>query len=303
MRYFNWLCILFFCIVTTTAMQAKSSALQGGAMLSCSAMPCVDVTLKNGKHLHMLVDLGDFNSIVDSAVAKDLGLSMEPVSVTGHDGKPISGFSSSTLVGAQIGNASLGDLPVRVRDLSASIQKGQMPQADGVLSYTAFHDRLLQLDYKRHTVRVSVPLTADMPCPGFCGDVTMPTFGKTGPPVLVTTGFSVNGKPITAQIDTLFTGTMLIYPDSVGKLGLQAASGVNATQFFKYTDGGVPMREGNAHTEAFGSKALAHNTAIFFATPQVHVPDGMFDGTVGAGLLIGHVVNIDLHSKHFWIAN
>ncbi len=288
-------------LIPGVSARAEIPALHGGAMLSCSGMPCVDIALKNGKHLRMLVDLGDANSTVDSAVAKELGLAADPVAAA--DGQQNSGDRVSVLEGARLGDASLGDIKVRVADMASSFQKNQMPQADGVLGYTVFRDRLAQMDYKRHTVRVSEPLTANVRCPGFCGDVTTPDFAKDDPPVLVTTGFSVNGKPITARIDTLYTGTMSIYPTSVAKLDLQAASGVNATQFFKYTDGGVSMREGHARMEGFGSKALAHNSALFFTTPQVHAPDGTFDGTVGAGLLTGHVVYLDLHSNHFWMTN
>ncbi len=184
-------------------------------------------------------------------------------------------------------------------DLASMVNKNQMPQADGTLAYSAFKDRLLQMDYKNHVVSVSEPLTSNVACPKFCGDVTMPTFGKGRPHVLATTGFSVNGKPIIAQIDTLYSGTMLIYRDSVAKLGLQQENTATATRFFNFTDGGVPMRESKAHTEAFGHDVLARNVALFFATPQVHVPDGMFDGTVGAGLFVGHVIHLDLHANHY----
>lgn len=296
--------ILFFGMsIAAAPVRADSTAVGGTAMLSCSGMSCVDVALKNGKHLRMLIDTGDARSIVDAATAKDLGLTVTPTDVTGKDGQAISGFGSATLEGASLGHASLGDIPVLVSDLASHVQKGQIPQADGVLTYTAFRDRLLQMDFKRHIVRVSEPLSADPPCHSVCGDISMPTFGKQGPPILVTTGFSVNGKPLTAQIDTMYTGTMLIYPEAVAKLDLQTASGINATRFFKYTDGGVNMREGKASSESFGSKALAHNVALFFAPPQVHQPDGLFDGTVGLGLLTGHVVYVDLHSKHFWMTN
>jgi hypothetical protein len=131
----------------------------------------------------------------------------------------------------------------------------------------------------------------------------MVDFAKNDPPVLVTTGFTVNGKPVTAQIDTLYTGTIFIYPAAITKLNLQTESGTNGARLFSYTDGGVSMREGHAKTEAFGSKALAHDAALFFAAPQMPAPDGALDGAVGAGLLSGHIIYLDLHSKHFWMTN
>jgi hypothetical protein len=41
----------------------------------------------------------------------------------------------------------------------------------------------------------------------------------------------VNAKPVTAQIDTLFTGSMLIYPTSVEKLGLAEAARTTKKEF------------------------------------------------------------------------
>lgn len=45
------------------------------------------------------------------------------------------------------------------------------------------------------------------------------------------------------------------------------------------------------------------NAALFFAVPQMRVPDGALDGTVGTGLLTVHVLYLDLHSKHFWMTS
>lgn len=298
-----WIAAVIAGVVLSAAVcHAEMPPLRGTAMLSCSGMPCVDLTVKNGKHLKLLIDLGNSSSVLDSAAAEQAGLTVTPQNGTDQQGQPSSGDGSATLEGASLGGVSLGYVPVRVRSLAPSIEKGSLPQADGVLGYAAFHDRILQLDYKKQMVKISEPLTTAVACPGFCGDLSTPAFGKQGSKVLVTTGFSVNGKPVTAQLDTLYTGTMLIYPESVDKLDLRQTSGVNQTEIFPYTDGGIPMRESRAKVESFGRKALAHNTALFFATPQVHVPDGQFDGTVGAGLLVGHVVTIDFHSQHFWLA-
>lgn len=289
MKKLYWLGIVSAGLLAAMPVQAVSTpALQGGAMLSCAGLPCVDVALQNGKHLRMLVGLGDGSTVVDEAAAKNAGLG--------------SADGTVTLAGATLGNASLGDIQAQTADLAAKVEKKQMPAADGVLGYSAFHDRLVQLDYRRQQVRVSGPLTVDTKCPGFCGDISTVDFAKDDPPVLVTTGFSVDGKPIAARIDPLYTGTLVIYSAAIPKLDLQTASGVNATELFPYTDGGVSMREGKAKVEAFGSKSMARNAPLFFAVPQMQAPSAAIDGTVGAGLLIGHVVTIDLHSHHFWIS-
>jgi hypothetical protein len=297
------LCLIALVAVAFVSAGANSFAqapeLRGGAMLDCSGLPCVDATLANGKHLKLLVDTGDYNSTLDREVAKQLGLDVAPVS--GQDGKPVPGYGKSVLSGLKIGDGSLGDIKILVMDLAQEVKRNHMPACDGSITYTAFKNRLLQLDYVKRLVRFSEPLTHEVACRGSCGEITLPTFGKKGPPIVVATGFSVNQKPITAQIDTLFSGTMLIYPTSVDKLGLNAEVTSQKKRFFPYTDDGVNMFEATAKTEGFGQRSLASNTPLYFAAPEVHLPDGMFDGTVGQELFAHSILNLDFHNMKFWI--
>ena len=288
-----------FLLVALAAANAQLPSLQGTAMLDCSGLPCVDATLATGKHLRLLIDTGDVSSVLDSGVARNLGLAVTPVN--GPDGKP-TGFSRAVLSGVQLGDASLGEVKVLVMDLSDYIKRDRMPAADGSLAYAAFKDRILELDYPSRRVRISSPLAAEVPCPGFCGTLTTPTFGNQGPPILVATGFIVNNQAVTAQIDTLFSGTMLIYPTSVDKLGLGEASRTTKKQFFKYTDDGVDMLEAQAKDEAFGKHVLMKDAQLYFATPAVHLPDGKFDATVGHALFEHSVLSLDLHDMKVWMS-
>jgi hypothetical protein len=279
---------------------AGEGDLKGGAMLDCSGLPCVDVTIASGAHLKMLIDTGNLRSILDQATARKLGLQLKPL--VGRDGKVHPEYSTATLAGVRIGEGSLGDVTVLIMDLAPDIKKGDMPNADGLLTYTAFGSRLLRMDYKGHRVELSEVLTREAPCPKDCGTLSNPTFGEKGPPIVVSTGFSVNGKPLTVQIDTLYSGTMLIYPTSVDKLGLAAQQSSKTLRRFAFTDGGVQMIQGSAGSEAFGGTTLAQNCPLYFATPDVHAPDGMFDGTVGHELFVGHVLTFDFFGHHFWMS-
>jgi hypothetical protein len=279
--------------------KAEMPELRGGAMLDCAGLPCVDATLAGGKHLKMLIDTGDVNSVLDTHVAKGLGLEVSPVKDA--DGNAIPGYGKAVLHGLKMGDAALGDVKVLVMDLAGYMSKDQMPKSDGSLAYTAFKDRALEMDYVGRRVRFSDVLTGDVTCPGQCGMLTTPTFGKRGPPILVATGFSVNGKAITAQIDSLFSGTMLIYPTSVEKLGLVEEAKSTKKERIKYTDGGVDMMTSVASAEAFEGRVLAKDAAVYFAGPEVHLPDGMFDGTVGHALLEHSVVVMDLKGMRVWM--
>ena len=300
MRFGYGLLLCLAVAVGRSAPLGAQTAAAGTPLLNCSGLPCVDVTVAGGRHLKMLIDTGNANSILDRTIAEGMGISLQPVN--GPDGKPYPGYASGTIPNLRVGDVNLGNVEMLVMKLKPSIDKGVMAVADGTLAYTAFKDRVLTIDYKNHRVHISDVLKADVPCPQSCGTITNPTFGKQGPPIVVTTGFQLNGKPLTMQIDTLYEGTMLIYPTSVEKLGLTEQQNSAKTRNFPFTDGGVPMKESTASKEAFENRLLRRNATLYFATPKVHLPDSMFDGTVGNELFLGHVLTLDFHANRFWIS-
>jgi hypothetical protein len=302
-HFYSLTVLLLGAFVAAGSARAKTPALQGGPMLSCASLPCVDITLKNGKHIRMIVDLGDANSVVDSSVAKEMDLMIDPISLKDRSGSQIASDGRAVLEGARMGGASLGDIPVLVADLPSIAVKGRTPEVEGVLAYTAFKDRMLRLDYKHHRVLVSEPLSADPPCLRFCGDMTASTIDNSTAPVLLAIGFALNGTPVTARLDTMFDGTMLITPGAVKKLNLLQENASTSNVPLPYRGSGF-IREAHAHRETFGSQKLAgDNSPLFFAPPQMKVPNGVFDVTVGQELFQSHVLTLDFHSGHFWMTS
>jgi hypothetical protein len=55
------------------------------------------------------------------------------------------------------------------------------------------------------------------------------------------------------QVDTLYSGTMLIYSASVAKLSF-TPDATAKKRLFPFTDGGVQMLEGAAAAQTFGSQ-------------------------------------------------
>lgn len=264
----------------------------------CSGLPCVTLAAGGAAPLTMLIDTGNGASVLDLGKAKALGLALTPY--TSRSGKTIPGYFTATLKDVRFGDERLGDITFLAASLSKSIADGSLPKADGTLDYVDLKDRALTLDFARHVISIA-PAPANSACAVACGAMSHPTFGRKGPPIVATTGFKVNGQDVTVQVDTLYSGTMLIYPTSVTKLGLDAQAKASRQRMFPFTDGGVPMIEGRAKTEAFGETVLARDAPLYFATPTVHTPDGLFDGTVGMGLFAGHIVHMDFKSQTFWM--
>jgi hypothetical protein len=265
-------------------------------MLDCAGLPCVDVRIGSSAPIRLMIDTGNGHSVLDLAQAKALGLTLEPY--VSRSGKTIPGVYFATAPTVQLGGITLGPVKFIAADLSDSIKQGQFPQSAGTLDYVDFKDRVLTLDYPHHTIEIA---DASAAAPAGAGTISYPTFGQQGPPIVAATGFAVNGQPITVQVDILYTGTLLIYPTSVSRLGLDAASAATQTRDFPFTDGGVPMIESKAAHESFAGADLMTDAPLYFATPKVHTPDGLFDGTVGNALLTGHRVTFDFKSNRFWI--
>jgi len=257
-------------------------------LMMCSDIPCVEAVV-DGKKLHLAIDAGNPRSVVDVDLVRDEGLDTTPY--VGRDGKPVASLSQSALPVIKVGTIEIKNLPVVVAHLQHMVAGNQMPEVDGTLGYGAFKGKVLRMDLHKNTIEI----TSGGGCGG--GTIVLKTFGKTGPPIVTTTGFSVNGKPVVAQVDTMFTGSMIVYPDAVEALGLTTATKTKEREHFPFTDGGVDMLKSTA-PEAFAGKPLG-DQPVYFATPGVHIPDGLFEATVGMRLLAGRVVTFDFAGSCF----
>ena len=276
------------------AMMAQEGPAKDGKtkLQLCSGLPCVEVMVDKTK-LMMAINMGNPSSMVNVDLPRNEGLDLEPY--VGRDGQPRSNFKRTEVPSVKTGTIALTNLPVVVADLFTSRSANQMPDVDGILGYDAFKGKLLRLDFKKMTMEVS---SAAGPCDG---TEKLITFGKGGPLVVTTTGFSVNGKPVVAQVDTLFAGTMVVYRESVEKLGLTTEA-VNTKgkpqEHFPFTDGGVEMLKASAKEE-FGGKPISGDQPVYFGLPGAHTPEGLFDATVGMGLFSGRVVSFDFAHSCF----
>lgn len=261
-------------------------------LLDCDGLPCVEAHIGEGPALKMGIDTGNVDSVLDAAYANAAGLKPTQAMPAGAP----SGIFRTTIPALAVGGVSLTDVPTMAMSLSEMISQNQMPQVEGTLSYTAFKDRILQIDFPAHKVRISEVLTAPADCTGACDKISLVKFGNDGPPIVVADGFEIGRKKVSAQIDTMFSGSMLIYSKSIAKLGLVSAAETTKSRDFPFTDGGVKMKESPAEKETFHDVILSGPAPlVYFPTEDVHEPDGLFDATVGVELFYNAVLTLDFH--------
>jgi len=284
------ICLIALALIASTGRQAFAAALDVPFEL-CDGMICLPVTLPDGNAHRMLLDTGNVNSWLTVRTARAQGLKLDPIE---QDGKALSGIFR---LGSR--SVSLAGRVLSARFLALdSEQTGELPAGvEGALAYTMFKGLVVQIDYPHHRVRL---LDAPANDAAAGAAIALITFGKHGPPVVVGRGFSVNGKAVQAQIDTCYTGTLLVYDEAIENLGLRSAAARGRPKYFPYTDGGVNMNQAAVRSLSFGSYVLASQPAtVYFPAAgksPVHQPDGLFEATVGNALFLHSVVTLDLHA-------
>jgi hypothetical protein len=250
--------------------------------------PCIDVGLPDGRPLTVAVDTGNVTSIVNTAA-----LAGEKVPLTPLPGT--SGAFKAELPDLAIGSVTFSGCKAYAFKFSPhSLPTG----IAGCLAYPVFKDRVIQLDFPGKRFRLSERLHAPQPAAPHSAEIELITFGKSGPPIVVAHGFAIGGKPIRAQLDSLYAGPILIYTLAIDPLGLTALSQTTHVETFPYTDGGVGMKPAPSPLVTFNDQPLSRpGTEVYFPTPGVHEPDGLFEGTIGTPLFAHSVLTIDFFDQ------
>jgi len=263
------------------------------AFKPCDGLICMDASLDGSPPHTLILDTGNAHSTLIADVARQLQWTLKPAE---RGGQTIGGiFIGGDHQVALGGTAALEPFFVFERAMLGIYQ----PPADGSLSYDFFKDRILEIDYPHHRIRFTAPIATPVPAdkPAGSGSLRLITFSERGPPVVVGSPFMVNGKNVHAQIDTVFTGTMLIYDRALDTLGFVKEG---EAQLFKYTDGGVELLAGRSTSIGFGQRGLVGGARTLYyvgaGTNPVHQPDGMFEATVGNALFANCIVTLDFHA-------
>jgi hypothetical protein len=278
-------------LVTSLAAQAPEPGITFAAdvpLVERDGVPCVEAKIGDGPGMLFGIDTGNVDTSVDSKAAKAAGLSLSAMASPWP-----AGSYQAVIPELRVGGVVLRGTHALVMDFASN----QMPtDVAGTIAYTAFKDRIVQIDYTAHRLRISAVLTGHVSLTEPRDSFSLVTFGREGPPVVVARGFELGGRPVTAQVDTMYTGSMLIYSASIGRLCLGPLAKGVATEFFALTDGGVNMKVAVAPAETYhGIRLGAVNAKVYFPTPGVHEPDGLFDATVGVALLKEAVLTLDFH--------
>lgn len=273
-------------------------------LLSCSGIPCVELTSSKVNVMRVAIDLASVNAYLNAGTAKDRGLPMTPWQSA--NGKPIAELQQTTVPGARIGDVPLGDFPFVVTDIGTDQTTGKKKDvwfpADGALAMGSFQNRRVQLDFNRHVLRISDPLTDALPCPRDCGELKSQPSSPHGPLTLVAHGFEIEGQPVSAQIDTMFTGTMLVYPSTLSKLDTSTWQRSKHKEEFPFAQGGVKLLRAQPVDYTFDKDPLLGDAPVYlWNEKESAAPPTTFDVTTGTTLLSRALFTFDFRAWKVWM--
>ena len=284
---------VFFALLTSSVHADAPKFVVDVPFVPCEGLICLDVSLDGAPVRQLMLDTGNAHSTLIAEPAHQLGWTLASAQ---RDNQAVPGIWLAGEHRVGIGD-DVASTPFFVFDRELLGQ--YKPPVDGSLAYDFFKDRVLEIDYAKHRVRYTKPIATPVPetRPEGLGSLKLIPFGDRGPPVVVGSQFTVNGKNVRAQIDTVFTGTMLVYDDALGTLGLQKEG---APELFRYTDGGVNLLAGRADSIGFGKRGLIGGAKTLYFVGDgpnpVHQPDGLFEATAGNALFAHSVVTLDFHA-------
>jgi hypothetical protein len=287
----------------TLAAQTAGPVMHEIPLLSCSGLPCVELT-SNVNVMRVVIDLASRNGYLDINAAKKRGLQLTPLK--SPNGSEISDVQQTVVPGAKLGDLPLGDFPFMVLDAASDQKSGKKKDvwfpADGALAFGSFQNRRVQLDWNKHVLRISEPMDLPLPCPRDCTDLAPQRFGQYGPETLTAKGFEIEGKQVTAQIDTLFTGSMFVYPKAVETLNLENIDRSKHKEEFPFAQGGLRLTRGLSVTYTFHGDALLNDASVYFwSAKDETAPQVSFDATVGTDLLSRALFTFDFKANKLWM--
>jgi predicted aspartyl protease len=239
----------------------------------------------------MLLDTGADPSIVELKTAKSIGLKIAPNGQPGSGGGTDENLAYETsLPLVQLGGLTAQNVDALAMDLSKLSSALGRP-ISGVLGYSLLKTRIVQIDYPNRKVRffTSAPSCAATARPA---SPTCTTLSFQYKDDILAPGVTVDGKPVTTNVDTGSNSNFQLTPAAVDKLGLSddvaRAHASNSVGF----NGNLKNREGSVHNIRVGNISVNDPTVVFFGK-GMGMDAEPWDLRIGNAFLKDFVVTLD----------
>jgi predicted aspartyl protease len=240
---------------------------------------------------NMLLDTGVDPSVVDLGVARALNLAVATVGEQGSGG----GSEVNLAYETRLPSVALGELIARDVDALATdlskVGKALGKPVHAVLGYSLLKDRIVQIDYPRRVVRFysSSPFSAGN--------------GQRNTPAITTLKFRyesdvlvddvlVNGRRVTANLDTGSDSRFQLTPKAVAELGLEGTASAGEKSTSTGFNGQAEHRIGKIANITIGGVSVDAPEVVFYGKGTGH-DDEAWGVRIGNSFLQDFIVTID----------
>ena len=259
----------------------------------------VPVTVNGAGPFWMLLDTGVDPSVVELGTAKSLGLK---IAAKGHqgDGGGTSrnlGYETSLPI-VQLGGFTATKIDALAIDLSKISTKLGRP-IGGVLGYSLFKNRIVQIDYPNRKVRFNTNGASCAAAAQSRPECTKLSFRYKNE--ILATGVTVDGKPVITNVDTGSNSYFQLTPAAVDKLGLSedvARAHESSSVGF---NGDLKNREGTVSNVTVGTISRNDPTVVFVGK-GMGMDKELWDLRIGSAFLKDFVVTLDYQHGHITLS-
>lgn len=254
----------------------------------------VQATVNGHGPFWMMLDTGADPSIVELGTAKSIGLKIvasgEQGSGGGTEDNPA--YEASLPV-VQLGGLTATNVDALAMDL-AKLSSALGRPIGGVLGYSLLKGRIVQIDYPNRKVRF---YTTAPSCAAGTHSSKCTTLSFRYQDDILASGVTVDGKPVTTNVDTGSNSNFQLTPAAVGKLGLsEDVARAHASSSVGF-NGDLKNREGKVRNVTVGNISVDDPTVVFFGK-GMGMDKEPWDLRMGNAFLKDFVVTLDYpHGK------
>jgi predicted aspartyl protease len=251
----------------------------------------VQATVNGHGPFWMLLDTGADPSIVELGTARSIGLKIATSGQPGSGGGTSDTLAYETsLPQVQIGGLTASNVDALAMELSKLSSALGRP-ISGVLGYSLLKTRIVQIDYPNRRVRF---YTSAPSCAGAARShtPTCTTLSFRYKDDILASGVTVDGKPVTTNVDTGSNSNFQLTPAAVDKLGLSddvARAHASSSVGF---NGDLKNREGTVRNVKVGTISVNDATVVFFGRGR-GMDKEPWDLRIGNAFLENFVVTLD----------
>lgn len=251
----------------------------------------VQASLNGQGPFWMMLDTGADPSIVEIGTAKRVGLKIAAGGQPGSGGGADDNLAYETsLPLVQLGGLTASDVDALAMDLSKLSSALGRP-ISGVLGYSLLKTRIVQIDYPNREVRF---YTSAPSCTGAARphSPSCTTLSFRYQDDILASGATVDGKPVTTNVDTGSNSNFQFTPAAVDKLGLsEDVARAHASSSVGF-NGDLKNREGKVRNVTVGTISVNDPTVVFFGK-GMGMDKEPWDLRIGNAFLKNFVVTLD----------